>query len=251
MRDMLKSRMREINDNILNRAGWFAFGHIATAALVAGLIAFATAQTNQIGWLWRHRPVWYAVTSILPLALSGAISLLWHRFGSAWLEENALRGWILHAFYNPRRGHMRLNLPSPETYLVIAAAASAGAVLTLSMQPWIIKTVTATIVGASTAAVIVIASPNVGAVAVRGKLNWQTEQYYQRLLTQKSETQQSALRRQNFRCYDCGDGIRHSDRRFAFINEENIPEGRLSSHDIKAVCRRCSRVQPTTDEVRL
>ena len=246
-----KSRIREISDGLLNHPRWYAVGHMSTAAFVAASIAFATAQTSQVGWLAANKPVWYGTASILPILLSSLSSLLWHHFGAPWLTETSYRGWVLHSFSTLPRDRIHLNMPAPETYLIIAAAASAGAIITLEQQSWLVKTLTASIVGGLTASSIVFASPSAGAVAVKGKLALQAERTYLELLRSKRNTQGNVLIKQNWLCYDCGLQLPRKGMRFCLI-DENMLSSRaqiLNQRQIKAVCRQCAQQQPTTTEV--
>ena len=251
--DVIRSRIREINDGLLKRPRLTAAGHIVLAALIAASIASLTALTSQIPWLKGNQLLWYATSATLPIIMASGISVIWHLYGAPWLHRNTFRGWILHSFYKPNENEVGFTLPAPETYLVIASAASAGAVITLAKQPWIIQLITATTVGAITAAAIAIANPNTGQPLARGKLNFQTETQYKRLLLEKASTQRSVLKRQRNKCSDCHVEIQtannKSNHRFAIKNEERIPLGRLNADHIKMVCSNCARTQPTTHEV--
>ena len=250
MKRIIRSRIRELNDGLLNNPAICAIGHVFVASLVAGTIAFLTAQTNKVVWLADSRAMWYVATVVFPLTLSAIVSTTWHIFGAPWLQEIALRGWVLHTFFNPQRTAVGLTLPSPETYLVIASAAGAGAVIALDTFPWVTTTISATLVGSLTAAAIVLSSPNVGAVATRRRLYWQTEEFYRRLLDNKKQTQARVIRKQRYLCADCSANIRYDTRRFALIRQNLSFQGSLTEHDIKAVCNRCSLNQPTTGAIK-
>ena len=249
IRRILNSRIREINDNILEKARWTAVGHILFSALIAATIAFLTAQTRRISWLEMYPPLWYGTTAVFPIVMAAATSVVWHRFGAPWLSRNTYRGWLLHSFFKPPGQEIRFNLPAPETTLVIASAASASAVIALNGQEPLVQTVSATLIGAVTAAAIVISNPNAGQPLAKGKLDFQEESLYQGLLRRKAQTQRSVLSRQGNQCADCGTNIRDTTRRFAIISEEGLQVGFLTSHDVKAVCKDCARVQATTAEV--
>ena len=226
-----------------------AAGHIVFSALVAATIAFLTAQTKQICWLANNQPLWYGTTALFPIIMAALISSLWHRFGAPWLHRNTFRGWILHSFYKPTAQEIHFDMPTPETTLVIASAASAGAVIALAQQPWVVQTVSATVVGGVTAAAIVFSNPNTGQPLAKGKLDLQTERYYQDLLRRKADTQRRALLHQSHQCADCKSSIREGTRRFAIIDEAQPSHGILTQHDIKAVCKKCAVTQPTTSEI--
>ena len=247
----IKARIHESFDGVLNHPRWYAFGHMSFAALTAASIALITTQTSEIPWLEQRKAFWYVIASVCPIFLSAMVSLLWHHFGVPWLTDSSYRGWVLHSFVTVPRNQFRLNMPAPETYLIIAAAASAGAVITLSDQAWTVRTLTATIVGGLTAGSIVLASPDGGAVAVRGKLALQVQQAYRHLLMHKRNTQQNVLIKQRYKCADCGLGLPNRSRRFGFVNEQNLPQSvaSLNQFQIKAVCRKCAAKQPTTSEI--
>ena len=251
MMRQIKARIRETPDNLLYHPSWYAAGHICTAAFFAASIAFGTAQTSQIGWLAQNKSVWYGTASVLPILSSALVSLTWHRFGAPWLRETSYKGWVLHSFVALPRHRIQLNMPAPETYLIIAAAASAGAVITLNDQTWLVRTLSATLVGAMTAGSIVLASPSAGAVAVRGNLALQAERTYQDILTRKANTQQHVLTRQRNRCAGCGLELPRRGRRFAIIDENRLPQsgGFLNQNHIKAVCPKCAATQTTTREL--
>ena len=249
----LKARIDESSDALLNHPRWYAAGHISIAAFVAACIALVTAQTSEIPWLAQIKPLWYGAASVFPIFMSAVVSLLWHHFGVPWLTDNTYRGWVLHSFVTVPRDRFSLNLPAPKTYLIIAAAASAGAVITLNDQAWLVRTVSATIVGGLIAGSIVLASPDGGAVAVRGRLALQVKQAYENMLTIKARTQQTVLVNQGMKCHDCRLQLSPRSPRFGFIDEQRLPQSIkfLNQSQIKAVCQKCAVNQPTTRKVEL
>ena len=118
-----------------------ALGHILTVMAIASGIGAATAQVSQLEILKETDWARYAITVILPILLSALVCIGWHRWVRETIETGVLTSWILNTFHNPGEDHIELNLPTPETYLVIAATASAGASITLQQEE--IQTVTA------------------------------------------------------------------------------------------------------------
>ena len=156
-----------------------------------------------------------------------------------------LTSWILSTFYNPGKDHIELNLPTPETYLIIAATASAGASITLQHEDTQIVTAISAIVGGLTSGVIASASPRVGAIVGKKRLKWQTEREYTQLLEAKSYEEQAILRHQGHKCKDCHRGIQQKEAEFGLIDWEESHKGKLNKKHIKAVCKDCATRQPT------
>ena len=254
----MRSRIHEVGERVITNGRWTATGHALFAACIAGSIAFAATQignlsllefesSNPIGGSESKRgPIWYGTMVLTPLILSAILSIIWHWKGAPWLEKVAFNGYVLHTFYVPPTNEASVKMPAPETYLVIAATASAGAIIGLDGQPEAVVEWTATLVGALTAAAIVFSNPNGGAIAVRGSMVWQHDELYKLLLSHKTLKQRDVLRRQRYQCRECKKSLTNKDCRFGLLNADEMRPRELTVEHIKAVCKRCAVKQPTT-----
>ena len=222
-----------------------AIGHIMVVTLIAAGIGAATAQVSQHEMFQDKDTARFATTAILPIMLSASVCIGWHRWLRETFETGAIKSWILTTFYNPGKDHIELNLPTPETYLIIAATASAGASITLQHEGTQIVTAISATVGGLTSGVIASASPRVGAIVGKKKLKWQTEREYTQLLEEKSRAEQAILRHQGHKCRDCGREIQQREAKFGLIDREESHKGKLNKKHIKAVCKNCAVSQPT------
>ena len=228
-----------------------ALGHILIVMIIASGIGAATAQVNQLDIFKETNWARFTATAVLPIALSALVCIGWHRWLKDTFETGVLTYWILHTFYNPGKDHIELNLPTPETYLVIAATASAGASIALQQEQ--VQTVTAisATVGGLTSALIASASPRVGAILGKRQLKWQTESAYRQLLEYKKTQELEVLRHQGHRCRDCRGEIKQQEARFTLVNRDETHKGKLDKKHIKAVCKNCALGQSTTRSSKL
>lgn len=260
IRDSLRARIQEVSEKVLVTARLSAIGHIVFAALIAGGIALVAAQIDRAPFATmvfefedgKKNQYWYGVMVIAPLALTSLVSVLWHWRGAPWLEKISFRGWKLHTFYVPRVTDASIKMPAPETYLVIAATASAGALITLSDQSYFVRTLSSVVIGALTAATIVVANPRAGAIALSGGLSWQQDELYKKLLERKAAKQRKVLERQNWVCRQCPKetptNLRGVEHRYALLDPDREMPGEIFAHEIKAVCKKCSLTLATTGE---
>ena len=222
-----------------------ALGHIVVVTLIASGIGAATAQVSQLEFFQNKDAARFATTAILPIALSASVCIGWHRWVRETFETVVITSWILSTFYNPGKDHIELNLPTPETYLIISATASAGASITLQHQDALIVTAISAIVGGLTSGAIASASPRVGAIVGKKRLRWQTEREYTQLLEEKSRKEQAILRHQGHKCKDCHRDLQQKDAKFGLIDREASHKGKLDKKHLKSVCKDCAVKQPT------
>ena len=142
-----QARLYEMAGKNMESPGRQAIGHILVVALIASGIGATTAQVSQLEFFQYKDPARFATTAILPILLSASVCIGWHKWAKETFETVVLTSWILSTFYNPGKDHIELNLPTPETYLIIAATASAGASITLQHEDTQIVTAISAIVG--------------------------------------------------------------------------------------------------------
>ena len=239
------ARLYEMAGKTLESPGKQAIGHILIVMAISSGIGAVTAQVSQMEMT--KEPEWFrfSTTAILPILLSAIVCIGWHKWARETIETGVLVSWTLHTFVNPRENHIELNLPTPETYLVIAATASAGASIALQQES--VQTVTAisAAVGGLTSGLIAAASPRVGAIVGQKRLRWQTEKQYTRQIENREVQSKKILKKQNYSCKDCGSETKQGDARFSIIDRDKLPVGPLNSKHIKAVCKNCAIGQPS------
>ena len=241
------ARLHEMAGKTLESPGKQAIGHIMIVMVIASGIGAATAQVSQLEVT--KEPEWlrFSTTAILPILLSAIACIGWHRWARETIETGVLTSWILHTFYNPGEDHIELSLPTPETYLVIAATASAGASIALRQED--VQTVTAisAVVGGLTSALIASAGPRVRGIVGKKKLRWQTQRQFTQLLENREVQGKRILKKQRYKCRDCHSEIKQGEARFSIVDREELPTGPLTNKHIKAVCKNCAVGQPSFD----
>ena len=245
LKEMWQARLYEMAGKNMESPGRQAIGHILVVTLIASGIGATTAQVSQLEFFQDKEAARFATTAILPIALSASVCIGWHRWVRETFETVVITSWILSTFHNPGKDHIELNLPTPETYLIIAATASAGASITLQHEGAQIVTAISATVGGLTSGVIASASPRVGAIVGKKKLRWQTEREYTRLLGGKPHKEQAILRHQGHKCKDCHRELKQKEAKFGLIDREANHKGNLDKKHLKAVCKDCAVRQPT------
>ena len=240
----LQSRVTESNNRLLTHPRTYAIGHAITAAIVAGCIAIFTVSIAQTHCISEHRVIWHLTTAVLPILLAACAAFAWHKYGSPWFQEAIRRAWILLVFWNPRP--VPLNLPTPETYLIVAATAGAAAATALQAEPFTTRVIIAAISASLTAGGIAFAGPRVGAIASTGILWWQTEFLYKQIINKKADTQHRIMERQRHQCAQCAQAIAPQVARFAIPDYSTLQYRRVPARRIQALCLDCAKDHPTT-----
>ena len=240
----LQSRITESNNKLLSHPRTYVIGHAITASIIAGLIALSTVGIAQTRCISEHRVMWHLATAVLPILLAADAAFIWHKYLARQLEEAIRTAWILLVFWNP--GRVPLNLPTPETYLVIAATAGAAAATALRAEPFTTKMIIAAISASLTAGGIAFAGPRVGTIASRGLLWWQTEILYKNMINRKADTQRRIMGKQHHQCAKCNQAITPQAVAFAISDYATLQYGRVPTQRIQALCLDFANDRPTT-----
>lgn len=242
----LNRRVAESNDNLLRHPRWTAFGHtgfaFATAALLGTLTAFISDE------LRKHTStlIWHLGTSGGPIVITAAICVLWHTKGSPWLKNLARTGYMLHTFHNP--GQAPLNLPTPETSLIVAATVGIATAIALKNEPSVfVYGATAALAGI-TAAAMTFAKPNGGGIVARG-VEWQTDDFYlNALMRRKQRVAYEVVEKQRRECARCKAPlwVPKYGLRLSIKDHDHVPVGPIDTEHVEALCKRCSCYTPTT-----
>ena len=242
----LNRRIAESNDNLLRHPRWTAFGHIGFAFGTAAIIGTLTTLINDQLGKHANTLLWHLGTSGGPILITASLCVLWHTKGAPWLKNLARTGYILHTFHNP--GEVPLNLPAPETSLIVATTVGITTALALNDErPLFMYLVTAFLAGI-TAAAMTFAKPNDGGIVARG-IEWQTEdRYLNTLMRRKQRVGYEVVEKQRRKCAKCKAPlwVPKYGLRLTIKNLGAVPPGPLETEHIEAVCRRCAATIPST-----
>ena len=242
----LNRRIAESNDNLLRHPRWTAFGHTGMAFTTAALLGTITAFISDE--LREHTSplLWHLGTSGGPIVISAALCVLWHAKGAPWLKDVARTGYMLHTFHNP--GEVPLNLPTPETALIVATTVGIATAIALKDIPSVFTYGATALLAGITAAAMTFAKPNGGGIVARG-IEWQTDDFYlNKLMRWKDQVGYEVEQRQQRKCAKCKAPlwVPKYGLRLSIKNPKRVPIGPLRTEHIEAVCKRCSATIPTT-----
>ena len=242
----LNRRVAESNDNLLRNPRGTAFGHTCLAFITAAILGMLTAFISDE--LRKHAStlIWHLGTSGGPIIVTAAICVLWHAKGAPWLKTLARTGYMLHTFHNP--GEVPLNLPTPETSLIVAATVGITTAIVLNDEPRaFMYGATASLAGI-TAAAMTFAKPNGGGIVARG-IEWQTDDFYlNALMRRKQRIGYEVVKKQRRKCAKCKAPLwvpKHG-LRLSIKDHDRVPIGAIGTEHVEALCKRCSCYTPTT-----